>query len=334
MNEAESIEVLCRELAAAGVPCRRGEPMSGHTTWRIGGPADVLVEPESRAQLLAGLEAARRAGVPAAVIGRGSNLLFADEGFRGAVFQVGRKMDAIAVDGRRIAAEAGALACRVALAACRHGLAGLEHTAGIPGTIGGLLAMNGGSQQRCVGESVEWVEACGDGGEIRRLDRAACGFAYRDSLFLHEPGLTIVCVSLALADGTRADIRRTMLGYLKERRGKFPRKAPSCGSVFKSSPELYALAGPPGRIIESLGFKGRRAGGAEVSPQHANFIVNTGGARAADVLALIRAIREAVHARHGLWMETEARYVRPHGGMVPAHEAAGAERRAPSGVEA
>jgi len=334
MSADDSIEILCRALAAAGAPYRRGEPMSRHTTWRIGGPADVLVEPESRAQLRAGLEAARRAGVPSAVIGRGSNLLFADEGFRGAVFQVGRKMDAIAVDGCRIVAEAGALACRVALAACRNGLAGLEHTAGIPGTMGGLLAMNGGSQQRCVGESVEWVEVCGDGGEIRRLDRAACRFAYRDSLFLHEPGLILVCASLVLAAGTRADIRRTMLGYLKERRGKFPRKAPSCGSVFKSSPELYALAGPPGRIIESLGFKGRRAGGAEVSAQHANFIVNTGEARAADVLALIRAIREAVHARHGLWMETEARYVRPHGGMVPAHEAAGAERLAPTGIEA
>ena len=322
MGGSEAIHKVCKALAAAGVPYRCGVPMSEHTTWRIGGPADVLVEPESRVQLLAGLREARLEGVPTAVVGRGSNLLFADEGFRGAVFQVGRKMANVAVDGCRLGAEAGALACRVALAACRQGLTGLEHTAGIPGTIGGLVSMNGGSRQRGIGDSVEWVEVGRGDGTVRRFDRAACRFAYRDSLFLHEPDWTILYVSFLLVPGARGDVRKEMLEILRQRRRKFRRKEPSCGSVFKSSPDLFGQVGPPGKIIESCGFKGFRRGGAEVSPHHANFIVNVGGARAADVLALIRVVREGVHARYGIWMETEARYVLPHGNTVPAHEVA------------
>jgi len=322
MSGPESIDDLCGALAAAGVACRRGVPMREHTTWRIGGPADVLVEPATRAQFLAGLHAARRAAVPVVVMGRGSNLLFADEGVRGAVFIAGPKLAGIRVEGCRLDAEAGALVCRVALAACRRGLAGLEHVVGIPGTMGGLVAMNGGSRQRSIGDVLDWAEACGCDGTIRRFDRAACRFAYRDSRFLRESSWTILRCSLQLVPGERAAIRREMLEILRERRRKFRRKEPSCGSVFKSTPELHARIGPPGKIIESCGLKGLRKGEAEVSPFHANFIVNLGRARASDVLALIRAIRKEVHARHGVWLETEARYVHPRGETVPAHEVA------------
>ena len=322
MSGRDSIDELCGALATAGIAFQRGVPMREHTTWRIGGPADVLVEPESRAQLLAGLHAARQTGVPSVVMGRGSNLLFADEGMRGAVFQVGPRMAGIQVDGCRLVAEAGALVCRVALTACRRGLAGLEHVVGIPGTMGGLVAMNGGSRQLAIGDVLEWVEACGCDGAVQRFDRAACRFAYRDSRFLRESAWTILQCSLRLVPGERANVRREMLEILRDRRHKFHRKEPSCGSVFKSSPELYAQVGPPGRIIETCGFKGMRKGGAEISPHHANFIVNVGRARAVDVLALVHVVRQAVHARYGVWMETEARYVYPHGATVPAHEVA------------
>lgn len=322
MSGRDSIQDLCGALAAAGVAFRRGVPMRDHTTWRIGGPADVLVVPESRAQLLAGLHAARQAGVPIVVMGRGSNLLFADEGVRGAVFQVGPKMAGIQVEGCRLGAEAGALVCRVALMACRRELAGLEHVVGIPGTMGGLVAMNGGSRQLAIGDVLEWVDACGCDGTIRRFDREDCRFAYRDSRFLRESAWTILQCSLRLVPGARATIRGEMLEILRERRRKFHRKEPSCGSVFKSAPELYARVGPPGKIIEDCGFKGLRSGSAEVSPHHANFIVNAGCARAVDVLALVHAIRQAVHARYGVWLETEARYVFPRGETVPVHEVA------------
>ena len=126
---------------------------------------------------------------------------------------------------------------------------------------------------------------------------------------------------MTLIQGDRAVLRRVMLGDLKERRNKFPLKLPNCGSVFKSSPTLFALAGPPGKIIEDCGFKGRRMGDAEVSPLHANFITNQGHAKAADVLGLIGQIRSEVHRRWGFWMEAEVKFVQPQGGIVPAHEA-------------
>lgn len=321
MGDSHPVETCCRALARLGLSCRANVPLGAYSTWRIGGPADAFAEPGSVDQLCRALREIRQAGVPFLVIGCGSNLLFADEGFRGVVLRIGRRLAGIEAQDDRLVAEAGALACRIALAACRHGLAGLEHVAGIPGTLGGLVAMNGGSQRRGIGDSLEWVEACDGEGLLRSRTRAECRFAYRDSLFLHDPTLTIVRCSLRLERGRREEIRRSMLALMRERRGKFPRREPNCGSVFKSSPELFALAGPPGRIIEDCGFKGRRVGGAEVSARHANFIVNAGGARAADVLALVRQIRAAVHGRHGLWMEAEARYVRPDGGTIPLHEA-------------
>lgn len=303
-----------------GLQVRKDVPMCEHSFWKIGGPADGVVQPESFPQFVRVLQEARLAGLPLIVIGRGSNLLFADEGFRGIVVWVDQKLGNIEVAGSRMVVEAGALACRVALVACRHHLAGLEHIAGIPGTLGGLIVMNGGSMRRGIGDSLEWVEGCDAKGNPFRFDRADCRFRYRDSRFLWDPALALFRCSLSLRFGRRYEIRRAMLANLKERRRKFPRKIPNCGSVFKSSPELHALAGPPGKIIEDCGFKGKRVGDAEVSRLHANFIVNAGQARAVDVLNLIRQIRVAVYTRFGFWLETEVRCVLPGGHIVPAHE--------------
>lgn len=313
---------LVRVLAAAGLQVRCDEPMDRHTTWRIGGPADVLALPVSFPQLERALQAVRKAGVPHVVIGRGSNLLFADAGFRGVVFKIDQPLNRIEVKGCQIVSESGALTCRVALAALRHRLEGLEHIVGIPGTMGGLVAMNGGSQRRSIGDSIDWVEGCDGQGRLFRLGRGDCHFSYRDSRFLREAGLVVFRCALSLAKGDRTAIRRAMLADLKERRRKFPMQFPNCGSVFKSSPALYALAGPPGKIIEDCGLKGRRAGDAEISRLHANFITNQGRARAAEVLELIGQIRNEVHRRWGIWMEAEVKYVQPAGGVIPAHEAA------------
>lgn len=323
MSRSNQLDALCQALSSGGLPVRRHEPMARHTTWRIGGPADALVLPETFDQLIRAQLEARNAEVPHVVIGQGSNLLFADEGFRGVVFKIGQPLSRITVDGNRMVLEAGALTCRVALAAYRNRLAGLEHIVGIPGTLGGLIAMNGGSLRKCIGDVVEWVEGCDGENQPFRMDRETCQFSYRDSRFLREKGLVVFRCALSLTPGERPAIRRAMLDDLKERRRKFPLQLPNCGSVFKSSPALYALAGPPGKIIEDCGFKGRRIGDAEVSPRHANFITNNGHAKAADVLDLIWQIRNEVHRRWGFWMETEARYVCPSGGMIPAHEAIG-----------
>lgn len=322
MNRSVTSDPVARQLQGQGLQVRCNEPMWRHTTWQIGGRADLLVLPGAFPQLTRALQVVRSAGMPFVVVGKGSNLLFADEGFRGAVFKIDKPLDQIDVKGNQIVVESGALTCRTARAALRHRLAGLEHIVGIPGTMGGLVAMNGGSQRRCIGDSIEWVEGCDETGRPFRLEREACGFAYRDSRFLQEPGRIVFRCALALAPGDRTAIRRAMLADLRERRRKFPLQLPNCGSVFKSSPVLFALAGPPGKIIEDCGFKGRRAGDAEVSRLHANFITNQGRAKAADVLELIGQIRGEVHRRWGVWMEAEVKYVQPAGGVVPAHEAA------------
>lgn len=319
VRTGSAIEEFCRALSREGVSCARDVPLSAYSTWRIGGPADALFEPASREQALIGLREAARLEVPIAVIGQGSNLLMADEGFRGVILRLGPAMGQITVDGLRVRAEAGALAGRVARLAGQHGLAGLEHIVGIPGSMGGIVAMNAGSPPQSISDQLEWIDVVNRDGTLERFKTAQCQFAYRDSRFLHDDSWIILGCALQLTEGNSIEIRRAMRQCLLERRRKFPLRQPNCGSVFKSLPELYELAGPPGRIIEACGFKGRRVGGAQASQLHANFIVNNGHATARDVLALIRAIRREVHARHGYWMPTEVRYLRPEGGIVPAH---------------
>ena len=201
----------------------------------------------------------------------------------------------------------------------RAGLAGLEHTIGIPGTIGGLVLMNGGSQRKGIGENVGRVKVVNRQGMILDLTREECAFSYRKSA-LQGTGTVVVGVELECERQDPRQIRRMMLEDLRERRRKFPRKEPNCGSVFLSTSEMHATVGPPGKIIEDAALKGYRIGGAEVSHQHANFIVNRGGASSRDVLAVIAYIRQVVNNRIGFDLCCEVRYVSPEGVTMPAHQ--------------
>lgn len=290
--------------------------------WQIGGSADVVVRPRSIEELCRLRAFLATAGIRHVVIGATSNLLFADEGLRAVAVQIGNYLSNVVVSGTDITAEAGTWVPGLARRAMQAGLSGIEHTCGIPGTLGGLVCMNGGSQRHGIGEAIVEVTSVDTVGRLRRRDAAGCGFAYRRSVFQGNDEV-VVSVRLGLALGaTRGDIRRRMLVIMGDRRRKFPHRTPNCGSVFVSNPAMYAQYGPPGEVIERLGFKGHRIGGAEVSPQHANFIVNSGEARAQDVLSLITSIRTLVHREIGYDMEVEARYVRPNGVMVPADGAA------------
>ncbi len=180
--------------------------------------------------------------------------------------------------------------------------------------------MNGGSHRQCIGDLVERVTLVDPEGEIQELSATACNFSYRHSA-LQGSGGVVVTVELTCPRGDQAEIRRTMLADLRERRRKFPLRLPNCGSVFLSSAAMHASVGPPGRIIEEQGLKGLRVGGAEVSLRHANFIVNRGGASADDVLTLITAIRAEVRKTIGFELDCEVRYVTPEGKIVPAHHA-------------
>jgi UDP-N-acetylmuramate dehydrogenase len=293
------------------------EPLSRHSSWCIGGPADLLVIPHRPDQVGSAVRYARREGLPLLVIGQGTNLLFADEGVRGIVLKLGAGMARWAIEGQCIVAEAGLWVPWLARQAARAGLAGLEHIVGIPGTLGGLVFMNGGSHRQGIGDHVRRVWIVDRDGREEVVGRQECGFAYRNSA-LQESGAIILKVELECPVGDSHRIRREMLADLRERRRKFPRKEPNCGSVFLSTDRMHATVGPPGRIIEEAGLKGTRLGGAEVSRRHANFIVNCGNATARDVLALIAHIRRTVQAKIGFDLHCEVRYVSPQGEIMPA----------------
>ncbi len=294
------------------------EPLARHNSWRIGGTADLFVEPESPEQLAVLMKCCHEQALPLVVIGRGTNLLFDDRGVRGVVVKIGERMAAIRIDGSRVLAQGGAWVPRLARRCMLAGLSGLEHCIGIPGTIGGLVIMNGGSQRRGIGENIVGVTTVNRTGAVETFSRAACRFAYRQSA-LQGSGHVVAAVELSCPPGDPAAIRRAMLLDLRARREKFPLKQPNCGSVFLSTEAMHASVGPPGKVIEDCGLKGLRHGRVEVSRQHANFIVNLGGATAHDVLELIETIRAEVRRRIGFDLRCEVRYVSPEGETLPAH---------------
>ena len=310
---------LFDQLKTAKVgPVSRDETLWKHCSWRIGGPADILVEPRNEAQLKKIFQVTTDSGVPVVVIGCGTNLLFDDAGVRGVVVKIGERMSGISITGTHIRAGAGTWMPHLARAAGRAGLTGLEHTIGIPGTLGGLVVMNGGSRHKSIGETIKLVTVTDREGRTYRFSRQDCKFSYRSSL-IQKQGLIVTEVELECERGLKSLIRREMIEILRERDRKFPRKTPNCGSVFLSSDEIYERFGPPGKIIEETGLKGLSAGDAQVSTKHANFIINRGGAGSADVLELIRRVRQAVYNRIGTWLKCEVRYISPDGSIMPAH---------------
>ncbi|MEJ2491009.1 MAG: UDP-N-acetylmuramate dehydrogenase [Desulfuromonadales bacterium] len=321
MSSRQARRALLDRLVTQDVgQCTFDEPLSDHNSWQIGGPVDLLIEPGSAEQVAAVVRFVNQFRIPLVVIGQGTNLLFDDAGLRGVVLKLGENFSAISIEGNRIIAESGAWVPGLARRAMRAGLSGLEHIIGIPGTIGGLVLMNGGSHRQGIGENVRRVEVVNPDGTIAWLDQADCCFAYRSSA-LQGTGAVVVGVELCCLPEKVAKIRQQMLLDLRERRRKFPRKLPNCGSVFLSTATMHATVGPPGRIIEEAGLKGTRIGQAEVSRQHANFIVNRGGATSSEILALIRHIRDEVKSQIGFDLQCEVRYVSPEGRVLPAHRA-------------
>ena len=278
---------------------RSAEPMARHTSFRLGGPARAMVWPRGPAEAAA-LVDWLKSREPFFVLGRGSNLLVADQGYDGVVVNL-RKLPATLqpAGAGLVVVSASFPAARLAREVRRFGLVGLEFLAGIPGSIGGAVAMNAGAHGSELGDFVQeaWVT---DGSPVASLVHSQLGFGYRQSIF-PAAGL-LLSVSLRLPTGdtsAAADLERS---YLERRRASQPWRWPSAGSVFRNPPGQAA-----GRLIEGVGGKGRRQGGAEISTVHANFIVNRGGARAAEVLSLLRWAREAVEREYGIQMIPEIR---------------------------
>ena len=276
------------------------EPMSGHTTFRVGGPADAMFLPASAEEVVAALDAAKRFGVPALVIGNGSNLIVRDGGIRGLVVALGEAFSDVTLEETVVTAQAGAPLSRVASFAQANGLAGLEFASGIPGTLGGGCAMNAGAYGGQISDVLIDAQVLLNG-EVRTLTRDAMQMGYRSTLPLREGG-----VVLSARFGLKPDDPEAILSRMKDlnarRRDKQPLNFPSAGSVFKRPEGHFA-----GAMIQEAGLKGRSVGGAQVSEKHAGFIVNAGGATAADVLALIGVVQDEVQARTGIRLETEVR---------------------------
>jgi UDP-N-acetylmuramate dehydrogenase len=294
-------------------------PLNKLSYWKIGGLAQCVITPRSLEGLQEALAITRTfEDVPRLVIGDCSNLLFDDDGFNGILIKIGNGLSKISISENRIYCEAGAWVPEVAYHSYRHGLSGIEHICGIPGRIGGLVYMNGGSQRRGILENVDSVIVMSLDGESRTIKASEIVHSYRESPFQGEP-VIIAAVTLKLEAKERSLVRNEMRKILSSRRKKFPRKLPNCGSVFLSNPAMYDVVGPPGFAIEKAGLKGIRKGNAQLSPLHANFIVNLGGASSEDVLYLIALARNTVKEQTGFSMDCEVRYIRPNGEMMQAH---------------
>ncbi|UCE86967.1 MAG: UDP-N-acetylmuramate dehydrogenase [Deltaproteobacteria bacterium] len=279
-------------------------PMSRHTSLCVGGPADALATPAGRDELAELLAACASLGIPHRVLGGGFNTLVRDEGLDGVVIRLQHFGRLEARPGAMLRAEAGVSHNRVAKFCVANGFAGLEFGAGIPGTVGGWLAMNAGIPAREVADTVREVEVMSPtGAHLRRIPRASLRFRYR-SLTGLAPGSVFLSGLFAVRLDEPESVRKEIERHLLRRAETQPLHAPSCGSVFKNPPGAFA-----GRLIEEAGLKGSRIGGAEISKIHANFIVNRGGATASDVLGLIERAREAVSRRTGIQLETEVAIV-------------------------
>lgn len=276
------------------------EPMSRHTTFRVGGPADLMFLPASSEELCAALRMASENGVAAQVLGNGSNLIVRDRGIRGLTIVLGEHYSDIRVEGNRLYAQAGALLSRVSMAAMEAGLSGLEFASGIPGTLGGGCAMNAGAYGGQISDVLETADVL-LGGEVRTLTRAEMQMGYRTTLPLREGGVVLgACFELKQDDP--AEIHARMKELNARRRDKQPLNLPSAGSTFKRPEGHFA-----GALIEGSGLKGCTIGGAQVSEKHAGFIVNIGGATANDILALIAHVQKVVKAETGVDLEPEVK---------------------------
>lgn len=303
------MEQLKQQLQAAGILYKENEPLSAHCTFRIGGPADLFVMPRDEDQLCQAVQFCKQAEIRYYLLGNGSNILFADEGFRGAVIDVSAEAAGMGLsiyqnaDGDYISAPAGLKLSELCKFALQHGYTGLEFAYGIPGTVGGAVYMNAGAyggEMKDVLVSVRYLTAEGESVEVpaEQLD-----LSYRHSIF-EKNGGCILSAKFRLARGNAADIRSRMDDLMARRKDKQPLDKPSAGSTFKRPVGAFAAA-----LIDQCGLRGYRHGGAAVSDKHCGFVVNLGGATCADVLALCDEVRAIVKEKTGYDLEKEIRVV-------------------------
>lgn len=303
---AGSLEPIAAAVSRLGVRSLPGERLARHTSFKIGGPAQCLVEPQDEGEVLAVLDAARDLGTPVLVVGLGSNLLVSDRGFSGMVLSLGRACRQVAVEpGGVLAAGAGVSLAKAAHTALRHQLSGLEFAVSIPGTVGGAVVMNAGAHGKSLADVVSRVRVWDPAAGVVSLGAEELQYAYRMSRAQQEPWV-VLGAWLHLQPAAPAAIEGAMRRHMDHRRATQPVGEKNAGSMFKNPPGDFAA-----RLIEAVGAKGWQVGGASVSIVHANFIANDGTATAGDVLTLMRRVRAAVQERFGIALAPEVRWVGP-----------------------
>lgn len=300
-KQMELKEKLQALLELEGFPCRFMEPMSSHTTFRIGGPAAAYVCPSGETELKTVLSFCRREKLPFFILGNGSNLLVSDAGYEGVVISTTEGLTRLEAEGERIFASSGQLLSRTAKRALKEGLTGLEFAAGIPGTIGGALVMNAGAYGSEIKDVLEYARVMTPEGEILTLGPKELKMDYRTSC-IPAMGYTVLDACFCLKKGNRDEIEAYMNELSLKRREKQPLQYPSAGSTFKRPKGHFAA-----RLIEDAGLKGFTVGGAQVSQKHSGFVINRGDATAADVMELCRQIRERVKTQFDVELEMEVK---------------------------
>jgi UDP-N-acetylmuramate dehydrogenase len=297
------MSALEHELRARfGARLAVSRPLADLTSFRIGGPADLFVTVQTEDELMAAMAAAHRISMPAFCLGAGTNLLISDRGMRGLVVKLGNGFTTISINGAKVVAGGAAQFGMLVETVVDHGLAGLEFGEGIPGTVGGGLVMNAGAFGGEMARVVTLVHGVTVEGDARALTKDEVNFAYRRTDL--PPRFVITRVDFELEPGNRETLRARVAELKEKRAARQPRDVPNAGSIFKNPPGNFA-----GRLLENAGLKGARLGGAAFSGQHANFIVNLGGARADEVRALMELARNKVKETAGVWLEPEVKLV-------------------------
>lgn len=298
------MEELKQQLRAAGIPFVEQEPLTAHCTFKIGGPAAVFARPASEQQLCSALALCREAGVPHYLLGNGSNILFADEGYCGVIIDLTALETGITQEDTRLTAGAGVRLSALCAAALGAQLTGLEFAYGIPGTVGGAVYMNAGAYGGEIKDVLVSVRYLTEQGEIEEAPAGQLDLGYRHSVFETNGGCILSAV-FELKRGETAAIRAQMDELMARRKAKQPLDKPSAGSTFKRPEGAFA-----GALIEQCGLRGYRHGGAAVSEKHCGFVVNLGGATCADVLALCGEVSAIVKEKTGYTLEKEIRVVK------------------------
>ncbi len=302
------LRVQLDALLADGIEATEGEPLAGHTTLRIGGPARVLLRCHTQEGVVGAVQAAGESGVPWLVLGMGANVLIPDAGLEAVVLMLVGDLASISLEGNRVRAGGGAQLGRVVRAALGAGLAGVECLGGIPSTLGGAVAMNAGAYGQEILDVLVWAEVVEGDGSVRRFDRWEVEGGYRWSVL--GKGRIVTSVELVLRPEEPAVLRRRTRQLREQRLAAIPPE-PSAGSVFRNPPGDFA-----GRLLDLAGCKGLRRGGAEVSRRHANVVINTGAATAADVRGLVAEMAARVRERFGVALELELKILDTEGRTV------------------